>query len=83
MEELSKCAANELGRAFGDNAQHMIDSSLCAKLPPHLNRSLNLAHKKNGTYDEIVAHLEKRLELTGLENNDELSILTMTAVLQR
>ena len=44
-EELNECAE----RAFGDNAQHMIDSLLYAKLPPHLKRSLNLAYLENGT----------------------------------
>ena len=34
LEELNECAE----RAFGDNAQHMIDSLLYAKLPPHLKR---------------------------------------------
>ena len=75
LEELNECAE----RAFGDNAQHMIDSSLYAKLPPHLKRSLNLAYLENGTYDQIVAHLESELELSGLENDGELTIPTMTA----
>ena len=76
LEELNECAE----RAFGDNAQHMIDSLLYAKLPPHLKRSLNLAHLENGTYDQIVAHLERELELSGLENDGELTIPTMTTV---
>ena len=76
LEELNECA----GRAFGDNAQHMIDSLLYAKLPLHLKRSLNLAYLENGTYDQIVAHLERELELSGLENDGELTIPTMTAV---
>ena len=76
LEELKECAE----RAFGDNAQHMIDSLLYAKLPPHLKRSLNLAYLENGTYDQIVAHLERELELSGLENDGELTIPTMTAV---
>ena len=59
LEELNECAE----RAFGDNAQHMIDSLLYAKLPPHLKRSLNLAYLENGTYDQILAHLERELEL--------------------
>ena len=67
-------------RAFVDNAQHMIDSLLYAKLPPHLKRSLNLAYLENGTYDQIVAHLERKLELSGLENDGELTVPTMTAV---
>ena len=76
LEELNECAE----KAFGDNAQNMIDSLLYAKLPPHLKRSLNLAHLENGTYDQIVAHLERELELSGLENDGELTIPTMTAV---
>ena len=76
LEDLNECAE----RAFGDNAQDMIDSLLYAKLPPHLKRSLNLAHLENGTYDQIVAHLERELELSGLENDGELTIPTMTTV---
>ena len=67
-------------KAFGDNAQHMIDSLLYGKLPPHLQQSLNLAYLENGTNDQIVAHLERELELSGLENDGELTIPTMTAV---
>ena len=76
LEELNEYAE----RAFGDNAQHMIDSLLYAKPPPHLKRSLNLAHLENGTYDQIVAHLERELQLSGLENDGELTIPTMTTV---
>ena len=76
LEELNECAQ----RAFGDNAQHMIDSLLYAKLPPHLKRSLNLAYLENGTYDQTVTHLGRDLELSGLENDGELTIPTMTAV---
>ena len=57
LEELNECAE----RAFGDNAQKMIDSLLCPKLPPHLKRSLKLAYLENGTYDQIVAHPEKKI----------------------
>ena len=67
-------------RAFGDNAQHMIDSLLYAKLPPHLKQSLNLAYLENGTYDQIFAHLERELELSDLANDGELTTPTMTAV---
>ena len=76
LKELNECAK----KAFGDNTQHMIDSLLYAKLPPHLKRSLNLAYLENGTYDQIVAHLERELELSGLEKDGELTIPTMTAV---
>ena len=76
LQELNECAES----SFGDNAQHMIDSLLYAKRPPHLKRSLNLAYLENGTYDQIVAHLERELELSGLENDGELTIPTKTAV---
>ena len=76
LEELNECAE----RAFGENAQHMIDSLLYAKLLPLLNRSLNLAYLENGTYDQIVAHLERELDLSGLENDGELTIPTMIAI---
>ena len=76
LEELNECAE----RAFGDNAQHRIDSLLYAKLPPHLKRSLNLAYLENGRYDQIAAHLERELEFSGLENDGELTKPTMTAV---
>ena len=55
LEDINECAE----RAFGDNAQKMIDSLLYAKLPPNLKRSRNLAYLKNGTYDQSVAHLER------------------------
>ena len=76
LEELNECAE----RAFGENANHKIDSLLYAKLPPHLKRSLNLAYLETGLYDQIVADLERELELTGLENDGELTIPTMTAL---
>ena len=77
LEELNECA----GRAFIDHAQHMIDSLLYAKLPPHLTRSLNLAYLENGTYGQIFAHLGgKELELNASENDGGLTIPTLTAV---
>ena len=60
----------------------MIDSLLYAKLPPHLKQSLHLAYMENSTYDQIVAHIEKELKLSGLENDGELAITTRTAVPQ-
>ena len=45
-----------------------------------MKRSLNLAYMENGTYDQLVAHFERKLEISGLENERELTVLTMTAV---
>ena len=69
-------------RAFGDQALQRIDSFLYAKMPPHLASSINLAYLKNGKYDQIVAHLESEVELSGIENDEQLTILTMTATVK-
>ena len=57
LEELNQGAE----KASGENAKSMIDSLLYAKLPPKLKRSVNMARLENGTYEEIVAHLEREL----------------------
>ena len=57
----------------------MIYSLLYAKLPPKLKRSVNMARLENCSYDEIVAHLEKELELNALEESDDLPMATMTS----
>ena len=66
-------------KAFGDHAQKMIDSLLYAKLPPKLKRSFNMARLENGSYDEIVAHLERELELNALLESGGLPMATMTS----
>ena len=62
LEELNQGAE----KAFGKNAQTMVNSLLYAKLPPKLKRSVNIARLGNETYEEIVAHLERELELNRL-----------------
>ena len=47
-------------------------------MPPDLKKSINQAHLKNGTYEQIVTHLERELELNGLEAPDELLINTVS-----
>ena len=47
-------------------------------MPPHLQKSINQVDLENGTYEQIVTHLEKELELNGLETPDELQINTMS-----
>ena len=76
LEELDE----SVERMFRDNAEHMIDSSPYEPFPSLLKRSLNLACLEKVTYDQILAHLEKKLELSGLENDSELSKPTITAV---
>ena len=75
LEELNQGAEN----AFGEHAQKMLDSPMYAKLPPKLKRSVNMARLENGSYDEIVAHLERELELNALEESDDLPMATMTS----
>ena len=47
-------------------------------MPPHLKKSIKLAHLENGTYEQIVSHLERELELNGLEAPNELPKNTVT-----
>ena len=65
-------------KAFGEHAQAKIDSFLYAKLPPKLKRSVNMARLENAKYEEIVTHLERELELNGLEEGDDIHIPTMS-----
>ena len=70
-------------KAFGDNAQKMIDSRLYAKLPPKLRRSVIIVRLEKVSYDEIVAHLERELELNALEEPDDLLMATMTSPISK
>ena len=45
---------------------------------PHLQKSINQAHLENGTYEQIVTHLEKEIELNGLEAPDDLHVKTVS-----
>ena len=56
---------------------------LKAHLPPHLKRSINLGYLENGTYDQIVAHLKKELELNRLETHGELPVPTMVTTVNK
>ena len=42
--------------------------------PPHLKKSIKQANLENGTYEQIVTHLGKEIELNGLEAPDEQQI---------
>ena len=58
----------------------MIENLLYAKMPPHLKKSIN--HLENGSYDQIVKHLEREMELNGLEA-DEALVKTQTTVTKK
>ena len=74
LDELQKLAND----AFGVAAQAIIDQFVYAKMPPHLKKSINQAHLENGTYEQIVTHLERELELNSLEYPDETQMNTVT-----
>ena len=64
--------------AFGIAAHAIIEQLIYAKMPPHLKKSINQAHLENGSYEQVVTHLEKEFELNGLEAPDELQINTVS-----
>ena len=70
LDELQNLAKD----AFGIAAHAIIEQFIYAKMPPDLKKSINQAHLENGTYEQIVTHLERELELNGLEASDELQI---------
>ena len=74
LDELQKFAKDALGVA----AQAIIEQFIYAKKRPHLKKSNNEAHLENDTPEEIVSHLEKVLELNGLEAPDEMQMNTVT-----
>ena len=74
LDELQKLAKD----AFGVDTQAIIEQFMYAKMPPHLKKSNIQGPLKNGTYEQTVSHLERELELNGLEAPDETQINTVT-----
>ena len=74
LDELQRLATDAIGIA----AHAIIEQILYAKMPPHLKKSINQAHLENGTFGQIVTHLERQLELNDLEAPDELQINTVS-----
>ena len=73
LDDLQKLAKD----AFRIAAHGIIEQFIYAKIPPHLKKIINQAHLENGTYEQIVTHLERELELNGLEAPDELQKKTV------
>ena len=78
LDELQNLAED----AFGIAAHAIIEQFIYAKMPPHLKKSINQTHLENGTYKLIVTHLDRELELNGLEAPDELQINTVSQQLK-
>ena len=70
LDELQKLAKD----AFGNAAHAINEQFIYAKMQPHLRKSINLAHLENGTYEQIVTHQVRKLELNVLEAPYELQI---------
>ena len=73
LDELQKLAKD----AFGVAAQTIIEQFIDAKMPPQLKKSINQAHLEDGTYEQILSHLGRELELNGLEAPDEMQLYTV------
>ena len=63
--------------AFGMAAHTTIEQFIYARTPPHLKKSINQAHLENGTYEQIVTHLERELDFNRLEAPEEQQINTV------
>ena len=74
LDELRKLAKDAIRIA----AHIIIEQFKFAKMPPHLRKLINQAHLENGTYEQVVTHPEKELELNGLEAPDDLQINTVS-----
>ena len=72
LEQLNQRA----DKAFGDNAQSMIDCLFYAKLPQN---SGDQQHGLLGTYYEIVDHIGRELELNAIDDSDNEPMVTMTS----
>ena len=66
--------------AHGDDASKFIQSSFYAKMPPHLKRALNQARLENESYEDMVAHLEREMELNGLASPEDQPIALLNQV---
>ena len=58
--------------------QSLSNSYMPRCLRTNLKKSINQAHLENGTYEQIVTHLERELELNSLEYPDETQMNTVT-----
>ena len=73
LDELQKLAKGAVDVA----TQAIIEQLIYAKTPAHLKKSINQAHLEHHKFEEIVSHLEKELNLNGLEASNELQVNTL------
>ena len=65
LDHLQKLAKD----AFKIAADAIIEQFIYAEMPPRLMKSINQAQLENGTYEQIVTHLERELELEWFGNS--------------
>ena len=65
LDHLQKLAKD----AFKIAADAIIEQFIYAEMPPRLKKSINQAHLENGTYEQIITHLERELELEWFGNS--------------
>ena len=70
LEQYQKLAQE----AYGDDAPKFIETSFYAKMPTHLKRVLNQARLETESYEMMVQHLEREMELNGLLAPNETNI---------
>ena len=63
---------------FGVVNQAIIEQFMYAIMSPHLKKSINWARLENDTNEQIVSHVERKLQLNGLHAPDELQITIVT-----
>ena len=74
FDELKQLAKS----AFGVVAQTINEQFNYAKISAHLKKSINQAYFENGSYEQIVTHNGRELELSSLEAPNDLQINTVT-----
>ena len=74
LDEIQKLVKD----AFGIAPHAIIEQFIHAKRPPHVKKSVNQAHLESGTFEQIGTHLERELELNGLETPGEQQINTVS-----
>ena len=70
LEQYQKLAQE----AYGEDAPRFIETSFYAKMPPHLKKVLNQARLETESYETMVQHLEREIELNGLATTVDTSI---------
>ena len=79
LQDFLEVLQESVEKAFEDNARQIIENLLYAKMLPHVKKSINQAYLENGTHDQTVKHLEREMELNGLEAVEPSVKIQMTA----